>query len=233
MRIRVATYNIRKCVGLDWRREPSRILHVINELDADVIALQEADRRFGSRITTLSHTKLVEDGWRPASVAMHEGGLGWHGNAILLSPKVEVEDTHRVDLPAYEPRGAVLVDARIDGTPVRIVGTHLGLTPDRRAAQARFIAEMLASRKPRPTVLMGDLNEWRSKAGCISLFSRSLVFADPAPTYHASRPIAALDRIATTPDIEVLERGVHHSDVARRASDHLPLWADLKLPGTN
>ncbi|MCF3935561.1 endonuclease/exonuclease/phosphatase family protein [Acuticoccus sp. M5D2P5] len=233
MRVRVATYNIRKCVGLDWRRQPDRILRVINELDADIVALQEADRRFGQRITTLSHTTLMEEGWRPASVAMHEGGLGWHGNAILLSARVQIEDTHRTDLPAYEPRGAVLVDARIDGQPVRIVGTHLGLTPDRRTAQARFIAEMLSSRPARPTIFMGDLNEWRAQAGCIAILSKSLVFANPAPTYHASRPVAAFDRIAASPDIAFLDHGVHRSQTARRASDHLPLWADIVLPSAD
>ena len=39
--IRVATYNIHKCRGLDRRISPHRIAAVIRELDADVVALQE------------------------------------------------------------------------------------------------------------------------------------------------------------------------------------------------
>src|SRR5437588_9627484 len=41
IRIRVATYNIHKCRGLDRRTSPERIAAVIIELEADVVALQE------------------------------------------------------------------------------------------------------------------------------------------------------------------------------------------------
>src|SRR4051812_26782166 len=39
----IASYNIHKCVGTDGRFDPERISRVVAEIDADVIALQEAD----------------------------------------------------------------------------------------------------------------------------------------------------------------------------------------------
>ena len=41
LRIRVASYNIHKCRGLDRRTDPERIAKIIADLDADVVALQE------------------------------------------------------------------------------------------------------------------------------------------------------------------------------------------------
>src|SRR5690606_34951531 len=83
--IRVATYNIRKCVGLDWRRRPERIMRVLAELKADVVALQEADRRFGERFGTLPVGELHRHtGLRPVQLAGGGRRLGWHGNAILV-----------------------------------------------------------------------------------------------------------------------------------------------------
>ncbi|MEL7014297.1 MAG: endonuclease/exonuclease/phosphatase family protein, partial [Pseudomonadota bacterium] len=47
--MRVTSYNIRKAVGLDWRRDAGRIVDVLGEIDADVVVLQEADKRLGAR----------------------------------------------------------------------------------------------------------------------------------------------------------------------------------------
>jgi Metal-dependent hydrolase len=80
VRLRVASYNIRKCVGLDWRRRPDRVLAVLAEIGADVVALQEADRRFGAKLSALPPETLAEAGWHAAPVAPHPGGLGWRGN---------------------------------------------------------------------------------------------------------------------------------------------------------
>lgn len=231
MHLRVATYNVRKCIGLDWRRRPERILSVVDDLGADVIALQEADRRFGRRFTTLSHLSLTDAGYRPVAAAAHDGGIGWHGNAILIQPRLEVEAVHRVTLPALEPRGAVIADLRGEGRALRVVATHLGLTRGMRVRQAGAILAELDRLEPRPTVVMGDMNTWHPSAGCIAVFSKRFGFAPPAPTYHASRPVAPLDRIAVSKGVEVVDRGVAREGWAGIASDHLPLWADLRLSG--
>ena len=144
MHLRVATYNIRKCVGLDWRRRPDRILAVLAELRADVVTLQEADRRFGTRTSTLPAEALLEAGWRPAPVAPHRDGLGWRGNAILLGARVMLETSEAIHLPALEPRGGAMADLATPWGRLRVIGVHLGLTFQHRTHQAVRIVEMVS-----------------------------------------------------------------------------------------
>ncbi|WMS42384.1 endonuclease/exonuclease/phosphatase family protein [Acuticoccus sp. MNP-M23] len=229
MRLRVATYNVRKCVGLDWRRDPDRVLAVINMLDADIVVLQEADRRFGRRIATLSHSSLRDSGWYAVPLAPHDGGIGWHGNAVLVRNDMEAEAIHRVKLPALEPRGAVIVDLATASGPIRVVGAHLGLTRGMRVRQAHQIVEEVGAMAARPTVIMGDLNTWHQTGGSIAVLAGAYALVPPAPTFHASRPVAALDRIALSHDIALRAQGVMREGVAPVASDHLPLWADIEV----
>ena len=89
--LKVATYNIRKAVGLDQRRNPERILAVLKEIDADIIALQEVDRRFGARVSALPLAMLeAETSWMPVPLAFRPAAIGWHGNAILVRKGMEV-----------------------------------------------------------------------------------------------------------------------------------------------
>lgn len=227
--LRVATYNIRKCVGLDWKRRPDRILAVLEELDADVVALQEVDRRFGTRSSTLPEEALTEAGWIAAHFEREPESLGWRGNAILVKPGVRVAQARSLELPALEPRGAAVADLFVADRPLRVVGMHLGLTAGPRVRQIAAIAAEVESHPPLPTVLMGDTNEWRALTGCLTLFSDTHNVSPPMPTFHTSAPVAALDRIVTTRDVEIGRCGVHASPLAKKASDHLPLWADIAI----
>src|SRR5947199_395131 len=58
----VASYNMRKAIGLDRRRDPQRILDVLHQIDADVVALQEADKRFGGRGSAVPHELIDTHG---------------------------------------------------------------------------------------------------------------------------------------------------------------------------
>ncbi len=85
MAIKVASYNIRKAIGTDRQRRPERILSVLAELDADVVCLQEADRRIGSRLSAIPFDLIAHHSdYRPVPYEIRPGGLGWHGNAILI-----------------------------------------------------------------------------------------------------------------------------------------------------
>jgi endonuclease/exonuclease/phosphatase family metal-dependent hydrolase len=228
--IRVASYNMRKAIGTDRRRRPERTLDVLNELDAHVIALQEADRRFGSRASALPF-QLIEQhsDYKPVPLDGRAGSIGWHGNALLIKKDVELLGRELVHLPSLEPRGAVLADLRLDGREVRVVGMHLDLSGLWRRRQAATILSHLEVRPgDPPTVLMGDLNEWSVRGGCLREFGARHVFADCGLSFHARRPIAQLDRIMVSPDLEVVASGAHHSPAARKASDHLPIWAELR-----
>jgi endonuclease/exonuclease/phosphatase family metal-dependent hydrolase len=244
----VASYNMRKAIGLDRRRDPHRILDVLHQIDADVVALQEADKRFGGRgaavphelIDSHSHYKAVHFGVRHKraleKVRKHADKLlnvdtrniGWHGNAILVKRHVGVLDCAALDLPTLEPRGAVLAELLIDDKPVRVIGMHLDLSGLWRRRQMRAILDAIRKRPQKmPSVLMGDTNEWRTVAGCLRELEPEFHIAPTGPSFHARHPVAQLDRIIVHKDLNIEAAGVHMSPAARRASDHLPIWARL------
>lgn len=228
--IKVASYNMRKSIGTDRRRRPERTLQVLCEVGADIVALQEADRRFGTKSAVMtghllaehSHYKAVPFGVRAAS-------MGWHGNALLIPQDATVVDCEVIHLPALEPRGAVMADIRIRGEVIRVVGMHLDLSGLWRRRQAHaIIAHVAASTVQRPTILMGDLNDWSSGSGCLRDFGNHYGFAETGRSFHARRPVARLDRIMATRDLKFTGAGVHDSAASRTASDHLPVWATLE-----
>jgi len=230
--LRVASYNIRKALGTDRRRVPLRILEVLGEIDADVIALQEADRRFGARLAALPKSMIEHHTpYTVVDVAQRAGSIGWHGNALLVRRGIKVESLARVTLPTLEPRGAVLADLEIDGAPLRIVGMHLDLSGLHRRRQGQAITAAVAERDLRPTVLMGDTNEWRPHAGCLIDFAHRFRIAPTGASYHSRRPVGRLDRIMVDQGTRILACGVHTSALAVKASDHLPVWADVELSG--
>ncbi|MGZ8284485.1 MAG: endonuclease/exonuclease/phosphatase family protein [Allosphingosinicella sp.] len=228
--IRVASYNMRKAIGTDRRRRPERTLEVLRELDADVIALQEADRRFGTRASAIPLRMIDEHSdYKPVAFDARDGSLGWHGNALLVRKNVEVLHKELLHLPSLEPRGAVMADISLNGEALRVIGMHLDLSGLWRRQQAHFILHHLQTREASmPAVLMGDLNEWSVRGGCLRDFGHHLAFADCGRSFHVRRPVARLDRIMVTPGLGIDECGVHHSAAARKASDHYPVWAKLR-----
>jgi endonuclease/exonuclease/phosphatase family metal-dependent hydrolase len=197
-----------------------RILTVLNGLNADVIALQEADLRMGARRSALCRNMIAaETDFEVVPVARNEVSLGWHGNAVLVRKGVAYGDVTHIDLPSLEPRGAV----RVELEAFSLVATHLGLMRRHRDQQLRAIARAL-DETPR-AVVAGDFNEWSPHKG----LERLAAFDVHAPghSFHAARPVAALDRIAVSQGLRVLDAGVVQDGLARHASDHLPIWADI------
>src|SRR5690554_1673152 len=160
--ISVASYNIRKSVGTDWRRDAGRILDMLSEIAADIVALQEVDRRFGSRTSSIS-TEMIEErtGYLPIRSGVRKQSLGWQGNRILVDSGIEVLDYSTLTLPALEPRGAVLADVQKGEDKVRVIGLHLGLVDLWRHRQAKSVLNQLdVLDEALPTIIMGDLNQW-------------------------------------------------------------------------
>jgi len=228
--IKVASYNIRKGIGTDRIRSPDRILQVLREIDADVIALQEADRRFGRRAAILAPHHLEDHSpWKAVPFGKREHSSGWHGNVLLVRKEAQITDCEAIHLPTLEPRGAVMADFRIGGERVRIVGMHLDLSGLMRRRQAdAILAHLAASTEHLPTVMMGDLNEWTRHSGCLKDFAKQFTIAATGPSFHARRPVGRLDRIMTSTDLRIVDCGVHQSPSARTASDHLPIWARIE-----
>ncbi|MEM6385875.1 MAG: endonuclease/exonuclease/phosphatase family protein [Pseudomonadota bacterium] len=222
--MRVASYNIRKAVGLDWRRDAERILDVLDEIDADIVVLQEADRRYGTRAGVLPLERLEEDhGLVLAEVSVRPRSHGWHGNMILAKRRLSIKSAERLPLPYVDPRGAIRVVFSV--SDLEIVGTHLGLTPGTRRKQLALL-EQTARQSNRPTVIAGDFNEWNDANFRLA---SDLTLVTPGPSYHASRPVGALDRFIVNNAIRVVSADVHRSELARRASDHLPIVMDFEI----
>lgn len=230
MKLRVASYNIRKAVGLDRRRDPERILTVLKEVGADIVALQEADRRFGQRHSCLPLAMIDDHGlYKPVPLDTRPDSIGWHGNALLVRKDVEVLDAAIVPLPTLEPRGAIRADLMLSGRLVRVVGMHLDISGIRRRQQVRTIMAHVTGCSPDcPVVLMGDLNEWSPGGGALREFAGCEILA-PGRSFHSRQPMAMLDRIILAGPVGAEATGVHHSALSARASDHLPVWADILL----
>lgn len=225
--LRIASYNIRKARGLDNRRMPERTLEVVNRLDADIVVLQEADRRLGPRHPAIPRKMIeTETDFKLIDVGGNGISLGWHGNAILVRPYVMPSQIDLLDLPGFEPRGAVRMTFDV-GPGLCVVATHLGLMRRDRRAQLAVLRD--ATQHSGHTVMAGDFNEWSKNKGLEPLADRFDVHA-PGRSFHARRPVAALDRFAVSHCLSVCGGGVDDSELARRASDHLPVWADIALP---
>lgn len=223
---RIASYNIRKARGLDGRRDPGRVIDVINGLGADVITLQEADHRMGDRPTALPRDLITRaTDFEMVPLAMNDVSLGWHGNAVLVRRGVKVESYGRIPLPGVEPRGAVAVKLA-DGPTV--IGVHLGLLRSSRRQQLSVLRAH--AEKIDNVVMIGDMNEWAKSRGFEPLRGHFALFS-PGRSFHAARPIAALDRVALSHDLTLTDAGVDEGALARRASDHLPIWADVGAAG--
>lgn len=224
--LRIASYNIRKARGLDQKRDPVRTLQVINALGADMVVLQEADKRLGARPAALPRDLIAaETDFDLVDVSTSEVSIGWHGNAVLLRKDLSVADVERIELPGFEPRGAVRL--RLE-TGLSIVALHLGLRRKDRRAQLRVIEKATAA-DPH-CVIVGDFNEWSAHKGFEPLAQRFQTHS-PGRSFHARRPVAALDRFALTQGIELRDAGVAQTPLARMASDHLPIWSDIAVQG--
>jgi endonuclease/exonuclease/phosphatase family metal-dependent hydrolase len=226
--VRIASYNIHKARGLDRKHSPERILQVINQLDADIVVLQEADKRLGPRKPAIGPELIeLETDFQLVDVSANGISIGWHGNAVLIRKGARVLRSARLDLPGLEPRGAVRVDLDV-GAGVSVVATHLGLRRRDRRAQLAVLRD--ATQDAAHTVIAGDFNEWSRDKGLEPLAERFETCA-PGRSFHARRPMAALDRFALSRGIALHDAGVEQGALASRASDHLPIWSDIEVPG--
>lgn len=229
MRLSVATWNVHGCVGQDARFSPRRTLEVLRELDADVIALQEL-RWDPAEALHLLEALAARLGYTALAGPTLMRGDGHYGNALLT--RFEVRHVARVDLsvPGREARGALDVRVDADGEALRIIATHLGLRPGERRAQMRQILTRIEGRTPMPLVLLGDLNEWLLWGRPLRWLRRHFGRTPAPPTFPARLPLFALDRIWATPRNMLGSVHVHRSPLARMASDHLPLCAEVRMP---
>ncbi len=221
----VATWNIHAGVGIDRHFAPARIATVLQEIDADIVALQEVPMGGEHWPNLLQHLAQATRSVGIDGFTFSVGGRRF-GNAILSRYPVLV--TRRIDISfgSREPRGALDADMYCHGHRLRVIATHLGLRAAERRAQVARLLQAFDTRDM-PVLLMGDVNEWfvwgRTLRTLISHFQPV-----PAPaTFPACFPLLALDRIWIRPRHRLVRVRVHGSATARIASDHRPLVATI------
>jgi endonuclease/exonuclease/phosphatase family metal-dependent hydrolase len=241
VRIRLLTYNIHKCIGgLDRRYDPERIAVTVAHHAPDLVLLQEVDDRAARSLHHRQVDLLGEAlGLRHrsyfANVRLRRGGE--YGNAVLS--RHPITDARNIDLtiPPKKRRGALHVRLRVrHGALVRTVhvfNLHLGLSGIERRLQLRrfFAGHPFAYLDQRaPIVVAGDLNDVWGTLGRVAFQPAGFRGVERAvPTFPAYAPVRALDAIYVRGSVEIAHLHRSHLALARRASDHLPLVADLEL----
>jgi endonuclease/exonuclease/phosphatase family metal-dependent hydrolase len=233
--VRVATYNVHRCRGMDARTVPQRIASVCAALDADVIALQEvvgASQRRPGQAAELG--ALLGMGWVMAPTRHMRGAL--YGNVVLTRLPVRNHVQHDLSWKTCEPRGAQRVDVAFDGEHLlHVYNVHLGTSLGERRVQARALADLVHDRRgPGPSVVLGDFNEW-ARGLATDILSARLESVDLTKhltrkrTYPGWFPLLHLDHIYYKGRVEVTHVELVRTRQALMASDHLPLVADLRI----
>jgi len=232
--IRVATYNVHSCVGTDRRHDPARTAAVIAELDADVVALQEF--RYPADIALETRTPVVL-----TALERYECALGptltrkahCYGNVLLT--RHPIRDLRRIDLSLrrHEPRGALAVTLDVHGTALHVLATHLGLRLGERRFQVGRLLAYLEEVRHDFGVILGDFNDWLPGRSLVKVLDDRWGAAPRPATFPSRHPLLALDRIWIHPRRALRVLAAHATDSARRASDHLPVVAELEWPSAS
>lgn len=250
-RLRVVTYNVHYCKGLDGRFSPDRIARVLRALDPDIIALQEIESgRPRSRHEDQLAFLAKELGLEACFCVSIERGEERYGHAFLARHSlIHQRCIHLPNggRPRIEPRDVMAAKLKWHGREITLVGTHLGLAPAERAAQIDRLLQpdLLGGEGPTdPTIFLGDLNvspggalyrrlvtPWAARDG-IARFRDVQAHAPrhvACKTFPSFLPMRRLDHIFVSPHFSVHAVFAPANLLTRRASDHLPLVADLEL----
>lgn len=240
LRLSCVSWNIHRGRGEDGVVDPARTERVLGDEvcggNPDLLILQEADEEVPPHRGLLDIRRVEEmTGLRCVHTTAerrwgHESH-GFLGVVCLVHPSIEIHDVVLLDLPGRCHRGAVVLDLGTAGQPFRLIGTHLSLAQALRIAQMRTVGQHLFRRQTRPTVLCGDLNEWRPWGG-LALSPRVLGtrFSGPArATFPVRRPLLPLDRVLAAGAARVESVEVLDGAGIRMASDHRPLAARVVI----
>jgi endonuclease/exonuclease/phosphatase family metal-dependent hydrolase len=247
--MRIVTYNVHKCRGLDRRVRPARIASVLREVEADIIALQEV-LSVGGAAREMDQARFIAEelGYDYCIGENRRLSGGAYGNVILS--RLPWRHVHNYDITwrGRERRGCLRVDIELaDGSSssssggagrlLHLFNVHLGTAYIERRHQARQLigerilgnAELTGAR-----IVLGDFNEW-TKGLATRLLTEHLQSADVRThlrsprTYPGPLPLVHLDHIYFDPALELAQLTLHKSLTALVASDHLPLIADFRL----
>ena len=232
--LRVATYNIHRCRGLDGRTNPARTAEVIRSVAPDIVALQEV---VGAGPNTAGHAEeigaMLGMGWVMAPVRHLRGSQ--FGNVVLSRFPIVQHAQYDLSWKTCEPRGCQRVDIQIGDDVLHLYNVHLGTAfLERRHQAARLSAIVHDRRVGQPKVVLGDFNEWM-RGLATALLSERLQSIDLRAhlrrrrTYPGVFPVLHLDHIYYEGRVEVATLELPRTRLSLLASDHLPLVAELRV----
>ena len=223
--LRAATYDIHNSVGRNGRFDLSRIAQVLVEMEAEVIALQEVTLDHAGEFSGMLEAAT---GLRAIDGSIFEREAGRYGSAVLTAHPIIVTRLHDLSVVGRERRGVIDIALDIGGASCRVCATHPGLTRNERRSQIDRLSARLSVDES-AALLLGDFNiPWHSKAVAPFTAIGFRHIAVPSfPTWPS--PVAALDRIFARPPADIRDCWRHDSPLARRASDHFPVLADLRI----
>ncbi len=234
IRLRIATYNVHRCEGVDGRILPGRAASVLRKLNPDIVALQEVvgDGPGGRG----QEKEIGEMLGMPSVMAPARLLLGHHyGNALLSRFPIRNHAVCDLSQKDLEPRFCQSAEVLVDGHPVSIFNVHLGTSMGERARQARQLVPFLCdpSRKG-PKILLGDFNEW-IKGKATKTLGEQFHSMDITPflkwprTYPGFFPVFHIDHIYYQGPVKVLKVECSRDWQTILASDHIPIVAELRI----
>ena len=237
MNFRIVTYNIHKCKGLDFRTSPARIVKVLREIDADIIALQEVVSH-ENREPEENQARYIAENlgyeYRIGENRKHLGGV--YGNVVLSRFPIVEHKNFDITISGREPRGCQHVDVKLSADNLlHVYNIHLGTAfMERRRQVKRLLDEEILNRHhAAPRIMLGDFNEWTSglASKLLKAHFRSADLREHLArrrTYPGIFPFLHLDHIYYDHHLKIEKAFVHRSKLALVASDHLPLVADFR-----
>jgi endonuclease/exonuclease/phosphatase family metal-dependent hydrolase len=239
-KLRVATYNVRACRGMDRRRSEARIAEVIAELSADIVGLQELDLS-RQRSSEVDQAGLIAEqlGWHYYFHPAMRTGDEHYGDAVLSRYPLTLR--RACDLPGRAPfycrenRVAISMDVETPLGLVHVINTHFGLGRSERLIQAQLLNDEWLGENPSgtPLILLGDFNSlpgsrpYRALAQHLRDVRKLVKPARSFRTFPTWLPSFAVDHIFINAALRPLSVEVHRSPLARVASDHYPLVCEL------
>lgn len=227
--MRLMTYNIRSCLGMDGRRDIVRVARLIRDSGADLVCLQELDDHL-PRSGFRPQAREIESATGMRFVFQRTIDLRLAGYGIAIGTKYPVEEIRTHSLPSEgEPRGCLELRVASPTGPVYVMCAHLGLSDEERVLQVDAIATRV--RDLSGTVLLGgDFNEAIDGRAVTQLTREThLVDAwpDGPPTFPADAPTSRIDMVFHSRAVRVVNTAILES----QASDHLPVIVDFASVG--
>jgi endonuclease/exonuclease/phosphatase family metal-dependent hydrolase len=226
--LRVMTWNINGALGRNPRFDLALVVDYVQRHAPDVVALQEVDSRRARGAGVANPFEMLRDALGSYGTHAHAISTadGDYGQALITRWPLAASSVHDLSYPEREPRRAISAEIATPAGPLHVIATHLGLSLRERSRQAETLIGLIGDLK-RPTVVMGDFNDWLWRGSVRRALRRVLPRCTAERTFPAFLPLFRLDCIYVSNALRILR--CRADPAARSLSDHLPVLADLDM----